>query len=68
MEWKKFQKDLDSPWHRKLTLKSKISTFSIAEFRTYVDLQKTFRWKSSIYHSIKLPFDVEVGENFFIGI
>ena len=25
-------------------------------------------WKSAIYHSIKLPFDVEVAEKFLSGI
>ena len=54
---KKKWKDSDNFWHRKLTLKVINWHFSIAWFRTYVDLSK-----SAIYHSIKLPFDVEVAE------
>ena len=38
------------------------------QFRTFVDLPKCFLWKSDIYHSIKLPFDVEVAEKFLNGV
>ena len=30
--------------------------------------KKCLRWKGAIYHSIKLPFDVEVAEKFLNGI
>ena len=30
--------------------------------------KKLSMWKSAIYHSIKLPFDVEVAEKFLNGI
>ena len=64
-----FCKDSKNFWHRKLTLKVRNWHFSIAWFRTYVDLpKKLLRWKSAIYHSIKLPFDVQVAEKFLNGI
>ena len=42
--------------------KSEIGTF------WYLDLPKLLRWKSVSYHSIKLPFDVEVAEKFLYRI
>ena len=30
--------------------------------------KKLLRWKSAVYHSVKLPFDVEVAEKFLNGI
>jgi hypothetical protein len=33
----------------------------------YIDLPKSFLWKSTIYHSIKLAFDVEVAAKFLNG-
>ena len=49
-----------------LTLKVRNQHFSIAWFKTYVDLPKSFFlfWKSTIFHSIQLPFDANVAEKF----
>ena len=58
-----FWKDSDNFWHRKLTLKIRHRHFLITW-----STKKLLRWKSTIYHSIKLPFDVEVAEKFLNGI
>ena len=45
--------------------KSEIGTFQPLDLaRT----KKLLRWKSAIYHSIKLPFDVVVAEKFLNGV
>ena len=64
---KKKEKDSDNFWHRKLTLKVRNQDFSTATCQTYVDLPKKI-WRSAIFHSIKLPFDVEDAEKIFNGI
>ena len=48
--------------------KSEIGTFQSLDLECMLIYQKTFRGKSIIYHSIKLPFDVEVAEKFLNGI
>ena len=49
--------------------KSEIGTFQSVDLELTLAYQKTFiRWKSAIYHSIKMPFDVQVAEKFLNGI
>ena len=48
---KKIEKDSDNFWRKKLTLK----------VRGWSD-KKFVLWKSAIFHSIKLPFDVQAAE------
>ena len=48
--------------------KSEICTFRSLDLERTLIYQKLLRWKSAIYHSIKLPFDVEVAEKFLNGI
>ena len=50
--------------------KSEIGTFRSLDLEcTYIDPpKKLWRWNSTIYHSIKLPVDVEVAEKFLNGI
>ena len=44
--------------------KSEIRIFQSAPAKRTLICQKKFLLKSAIFHSIKLPFDVEVAENF----
>ena len=62
---KKIEKDSDNFWHSNLTLKVRNWQFSITWFRVGVDLPDFFFYgkrKSAIFHSIKLPFDVQAAE------
>ena len=65
---KKNRKDSDNLWHWKLTLKISIGTFPILDLELSWSTIKLLRWKRAIYHSIKLPFDVEVAEEILNGI
>ena len=44
--------------------KSEIGIFWSLDLERMLIWQKTFLWKSAIFHSIKLPFDAEVDEKF----
>ena len=44
--------------------KSEIGNFRSLDLERVLIYQKIFLWKSAIYHSIKLPFDVEVAKKF----
>ena len=48
--------------------KSEIGTFWSLDLDVRWSTKKLLRWKSAIYHSIKLPFDVEVDEKFLNGM
>ena len=48
--------------------KSEIGTFGYLGLECTFIYPKLLRWKSAIYHSITLPFDVEVTEFFLNGI
>ena len=41
-----------------------MSIFGLLDLERMLIYQKIFLWKSVIYHSIKLPFDAEVAEEF----
>ena len=46
--------------------KSEIGTFQSLDLEHTLIYQKKIRWKSVIYHSIKLPFDVEVAKKILL--
>ena len=55
-------KDSDNFWHKKLTLKFRNWHFLITWFEVDVYLTKKDNQKLTMFHSIKLPFDVELDE------
>ena len=60
---KKIEKDSDNFWRRKLTLKVRNHHFLITWFKAEVELTKNlFYEKVLFFHSINLPFDVQVAE------
>ena len=62
---KKFEKDSDNFWRRRLTWKSKIGIFRSPDLEGILIRQKiSFTKKVLFFHSIQLPFDEEVDEKF----